>query len=66
MKKLSISLIEFYQTFLSFDRGLFRIFAPTGACRYEVSCSQYTKEAIENYGVIKGINLGLKRIWSCR
>ncbi len=34
-------------------------------CRYQPTCSQYTKEAIEEYGAIKGIYLGTKRILRC-
>lgn len=59
-------IINFYQRFLSFDRGLLSVFAPGGSCRYEVSCSEYTKRAVRDYGVIRGISMGIKRIWSCR
>ncbi len=66
MRKLLINLVEFYQTFLSFDRGVLAVFAPGGACRYNPSCSEYTKQQIREFGVFKGVWLGLKRIWSCR
>ena len=64
--KFIISIINFYQTCLSFDRGLLAVFVPGGACRYEVSCSEYVKQKIEEVGVIRGVWLGLKRIWSCK
>jgi putative membrane protein insertion efficiency factor len=35
------------------------------ACRFYPSCSQYTIEAIERYGLIKGMGLGLWRIMRC-
>jgi len=66
MKKLLINLIEFYQTYISFDKGLLAVFAPGGACKYNVSCSEYTKNMISQFGVIQGVWLGIKRIWSCR
>ena len=34
-------------------------------CRYTPSCSQYTLEAIQKFGPIKGIFLGAKRLSKC-
>jgi putative membrane protein insertion efficiency factor len=34
-------------------------------CRYVPSCSQYTVEAIEKYGVAKGGWMGTKRVARC-
>ncbi|XWN34903.1 MAG: membrane protein insertion efficiency factor YidD [Roseivirga sp.] len=34
-------------------------------CRFQPSCSTYTKAAIAKYGVIKGIRLGMKRLARC-
>lgn len=34
-------------------------------CRFSPTCSQYTKEAILKYGLIKGAWLGIKRISKC-
>ncbi|MBI4038663.1 membrane protein insertion efficiency factor YidD [Candidatus Daviesbacteria bacterium] len=65
-KKLLVLLINFYQVFLSFDKGILAVFAPGGACKYEISCSEYTKRKIGDVGVLVGVGLGLKRIWSCR
>ena len=66
MKKLFVETIEFYQRFLSFDTGILQVLTPGGACKYPLSCSEYTKQAIKEYGVIKGVKMGLNRIWSCR
>ncbi len=66
MKKLLVSIIDFYQAFLSFDKGVLAIFAPGGACRYEVSCSEYAKRMIVKHGVVQGVKMGAQRIWSCR
>ena len=65
MAKLLVNLITIYQKYLSFDRGVLAILAPGGACRFEKSCSEYTKEAISNKGVLKGVILGFKRVLSC-
>jgi len=34
-------------------------------CRFFPTCSEYTYQAVEKYGSIKGIWLGLKRIVRC-
>ena len=66
MKQLILSSIRFYQRYLSFDNGLFRyLFLTDKACRFSPSCSEYTYQAIERYGIIYGSWLGLKRISRC-
>lgn len=34
-------------------------------CRFSPSCSQYTREAIERYGLVKGTLLGTRRLLRC-
>jgi putative membrane protein insertion efficiency factor len=34
-------------------------------CRYQPTCSAYSKEAIEKQGVRKGLWMAIKRIGSC-
>ncbi len=57
MKKIFIKFINFYKQQISPFLGIY--------CKYEPTCSEYTKQAIEKYGVIKGILLGIKRILKC-
>ena len=49
--------IRFYQRFIS--PGLGR------SCRFSPSCSQYTLEAIQTHGCLKGLLLGAARIARC-
>ncbi len=60
MKKLLISLINFYQKHISLWLDSKNI-----KCKFYPTCSDYTKQAIEKYGVIKGVFLGIKRILRC-
>jgi putative membrane protein insertion efficiency factor len=57
IKKFFILLILFYQKFIS--PGLKK------NCRFEPTCSSYTIEAINKYGILKGSYLGTKRILKC-
>ena len=60
MKKFFISLINFYQKWIS------PFFQSIGVhCKYYPSCSEYMKQAIEKYGPLKGIFLGIKRLLKC-
>jgi len=47
----ALALIRFYQLALSPHLGR--------CCRYEPTCSAYTYEAVQRYGVCRGIALGL-------
>ncbi len=35
------------------------------ACRFAPTCSEYMMEAIEIYGVFRGIYMGIKRLLRC-
>jgi hypothetical protein len=67
IRKLAIVTISIYQKTLSPDSGVFKkigIFK-TPTCVFFPSCSEYTKEAINKYGVQKGSYLGFLRILRC-
>lgn len=53
--------------FIVLIRGYQRYVSPLTpkTCRYEPTCSQYTVEALQKHGAIKGSWLGIKRIFSC-
>ncbi len=55
-KNLAINLIRIYQKISSLKPPV---------CRFYPTCSEYTKQAIIKYGIIKGIWLGIKRILKC-
>ena len=60
MKKTVIFFIEKYQKHISFfleTKGI--------KCKFYPTCSEYTKQAVEKYGVLKGLVLGIKRIIRC-
>jgi len=64
-RQLLITLITGYQKTLSPDQGWLRIFFPSGVCRHQPTCSEYTKQAINRFGVWRGLSLGLQRIGRC-
>ncbi len=35
------------------------------SCRFEPSCSRYTEQAIQKYGLLRGSFMGAKRIGRC-
>jgi putative membrane protein insertion efficiency factor len=56
--RAALFALRFYKVYLSI------LFA--GSCRFEPTCSRYAYEAIERFGVIRGVWLGLKRLLRCQ
>jgi len=50
-----------------FIRGYQLVISPLlgPRCRFYPSCSEYTLEAVELHGVIRGLWLGIKRVSKC-
>ncbi|SEN48459.1 hypothetical protein SAMN04488134_101191 [Amphibacillus marinus] len=57
MKKILLAIIDFYQ------RKISPLTPPN--CRFQPTCSNYGKEAIIQYGAVKGSYLAIKRILKC-
>ena len=55
--RIALFAIRCYKSYLSV------LFA--GSCRFEPTCSQYAYEAIERFGILRGIWLGIKRLSRC-
>lgn len=59
MKKLILFIIRKYKS-ASFFQKYFGV-----SCRFYPTCSDYTYEAVEKYGVMKGLLKGFWRIIRC-
>lgn len=57
MKKILMFLVRWYQ------KNISPLSPPS--CKYTPTCSQYSLEALERYGAIKGSYLSIKRILRC-
>ena len=56
-KSVGIALIKVYRRFIS-------PMLPS-SCRFTPSCSLYTLQAIEKYGLLKGCLIGARRLLRC-
>jgi putative membrane protein insertion efficiency factor len=56
-RRMALLLIAGYQKLVSPFLGK--------NCRYQPTCSRYTYEAIERFGVVQGVGLGAKRLARC-
>jgi putative membrane protein insertion efficiency factor len=56
--RVALFALRFYKAYLSI------LFA--GNCRFEPTCSRYAYEAIERFGVVRGVWLGTRRLLRCQ
>jgi len=66
VKKVFLAMIRFYQRYLNFRHPFFKtLFLTDAACRFQPTCSEYCYQAINRYGILKGLFLGIKRVLKC-
>ena len=63
MNKILIKIITLYQLYLV--AIIKQLLGVTCLCRNTPSCSEFTKQAIQKYGILKGLRLGIIRILHC-
>lgn len=56
-RQIALFLLRCYKRFIS------PLLPPM--CRFEPTCSVYTMQAVEKYGVLRGVWLGMKRLGRC-
>ncbi|MGD0201528.1 MAG: membrane protein insertion efficiency factor YidD [Bryobacteraceae bacterium] len=57
MQSVMVGLLRFYKAYISW-------LLPS-ACRFHPTCSEYMREAVERYGAVRGVWLGLRRLLRC-
>ena len=57
MLRAIVALLRFYK----------RCVSPLlpSACRFYPTCSEYMREAVEKYGAVRGVWMGVKRLCRC-
>lgn len=58
--RVYVGLVEFYQADIS---PRLRSYI---TCRYEPTCSEYSKQAVERFGILDGLALSWRRLNSCQ
>jgi len=66
LKKFILKSIRFYQKTAIFRHPILKsLFLSDAVCRFQPTCSEYSYQAIEKYGIIRGSFLAFKRIIKC-
>lgn len=64
-KNIGKTMIRVYQKTFSFDHAFWAQPEKIRICLHQPSCSQYTYEAVDRHGLIKGSIMGGARITRC-
>lgn len=66
LRKTFLKLIRLYQKSQLIDNPIRKMFIPgQNVCRFQPTCSEYMYDAVEKYGALKGLFMGLRRILYC-
>lgn len=66
MKKFVLKLIWLYQKSWFYRSAVLKtLYLSDNVCRFSPTCSEYTYQAIEKYGILAGSWKGFKRILRC-
>lgn len=57
LRTAALVMLRFYKRFIS------PLLPPM--CRFEPTCSVYTMQAVEKYGALRGVWLGVRRLARC-
>lgn len=58
--RVYVGLVELYQADIS------PRLRPYITCRYEPTCSEYSKQAVQRFGILEGLTLTWRRLNSCQ
>ena len=58
--RMYVGLVEFYQSDISPRLSDYI------RCRYEPTCSEYSRQAVERFGILEGLGLSWRRLRSCQ
>jgi len=65
LSRMIIGMIGFYQKTLSPDHSPLAHRFPYGYCRFRPTCSEYSIQAYQKYGLFKGTFLSAIRVIKC-
>ncbi len=68
MKQLIIKALHIYKKVEPLRKHFMHFFLGQSEfeCMFDPTCSEYTEQAIQKYGAVKGLYLGARRIARCR